>query len=719
MVKSPGPEQIAVQRVDLASLLESSGDAIVGETVSGVINVCNRAAAALYGYSGHDLLGRPAEILIAPPRRAEEAANRARVLAGDDVPGYLAQRLRRDGTAIYVSLVLSPILDSAGTVTGFITAAHPVSEPKSLDDRAAGADADGPAPSQDETDRRLQAHTDAEFAKERAQVIKAQDRFQDRMGEEREHEQVQVSQAQDRFQVVMATERAKERVQVHQAQDRFQDRMREEREHEQVQVSQAQDRFQAVMGAERAKERVEVNEAQDRFQVRMREEREQEQLQVNDAQVRFQVRMGEEREQEQLQVNEAQDRFKVMTATGAAQARTDREQLQAQLNQGQRLEVLGQLAGGIAHDFNNLLAVILNYATFVVDDLAERGPELAQTSRDVGQIQRAAERAADLTQQLLAFARREIVQFQVIDVNHVITEVEELLCRTLGDEIVLRTDLTPDLWPVLGDAGQFEQVLVNLAVNARDAMSGGGALTIDTANVIVDAGDEVLLRGGRHIRLRVTDTGTGMAPAVIERAFEPFFTTKGEGAGTGLGLSTVYGAVAQAEGSITISSAPGIGTTFTILVPATDEIATESEAALPYEPIPTGETVLIVEDQEALREVTERIFTRSGYRVITAANGDQAITLAAQYDGAIHLLLTDVVMPNMLGKEVAEKILLLKPDVEVLFMSGYAQPVLASQGRLDRDVNLIEKPFTAASIIEKAGRILSGRFDAVPPVDGP
>jgi signal transduction histidine kinase len=573
---------------------------------------------------------------------------------------------------------------------------------------------------QNETDRRLQAHSDAEFAKERVQVIKAQDRFQVRMGTEREQEQVQVSQAQERFQVVMATERAKERVQVHKAQDRFQDRMREEREHEQVQVAEAQERFQAVMGAERAKERVQVNEAQDRFQVRMGAEREQEQLQVNDAQDRFQVRMGEEREQEQLQVNQAQDRFKVVTATGAARARTDREQLQAQLNQGQRLEVLGQLAGGIAHDFNNLLAVILNYATFVVDDLAERGPELAETSRDVGQIQRAAERAADLTQQLLAFARREIVQFQVIDVNHVITELEELLRRTLGDEVVLGTDLTPDLWPVLGDAGQFEQVLVNLAVNARDAMSGGGTLNIDTANVIVDTETEALLRGGRHIRLRVTDTGTGMPPDIIERAFEPFFTTKGEGAGTGLGLSTVYGAVTQAEGTINISSSPGIGTTFTILVPATDEIAvSETDAALPYEPVATGETVLIVEDQEALREVTERIFTRAGYRVITAANGNEAVTLAARHDGDIHLLLTDVVMPNMLGKEVAERIRLLKPAVEVLFMSGYAQPVLASQGRLDRDVNLIEKPFTAASIIEKTGRILSGHHDGLTTVKPP
>jgi signal transduction histidine kinase/CheY-like chemotaxis protein len=428
---------------------------------------------------------------------------------------------------------------------------------------------------------------------------------------------------------------------------------------------------------------------------------------------RFQTHVDAEYAKERAQVYGAQDWFQVQIGEELAQTQRDREHLPAQLQQSQRLEALGQLAGGVAHDFNNLLGVILNYAAFVAEELAIPGSDLEGIGRDVEQIQRAAERAVELTHQLLAFARREVVQPRVLDVNHVVTEVEQLLRRTIGADVQLHTDLAAGLWPVLADPGQIEQVLVNLALNASAAMSGGGTLSIDTANVDVDVDDDddALLRAGRHVRLRVSDTGTGMPAEIVEHVFEPFFTTNRDGSGTGLGLSTVYGIVAQVEGTITIYSLPGVGTTFTILVPVTDEVAVPSQETMSYERTPAGETVLIVEDQEALREVTGRIFTRSGYHVISAANGAEAVTLAAQHDGEIHLLLTDVVMPNMLGKEVAEKIRQLKPDIEVLFMSGYAQPVLASQGRLDRGVNLIEKPFSASAIIEKAGRILNGHFE--------
>jgi CheY-like chemotaxis protein len=277
---------------------------------------------------------------------------------------------------------------------------------------------------------------------------------------------------------------------------------------------------------------------------------------------------------------------------------------------------------------------------------------------------------------------------------------------------VLRTELADDLWPVLADEGQIEQVLVNLAVNARDAMVGGGTLTIESANITVDADPTTVSPElvGRCVRLRISDTGTGMPTEVVEHVFEPFYTTKSDGGGTGLGLATVYGIVVQAEGTITIRSVPGAGTTFTIIFPVTDEPVVPVPDNVSYHRTPAGETVLVVEDEEALREVTDRIFRRSGYNVITAANGAEALTLAAQYDGEIHLMLTDVVMPNMLGKEVVEKIREIRPNVDVLYMSGYAQPVLASQGRLDPDVNLIEKPFSASTLIEIAGRILDGHF---------
>jgi signal transduction histidine kinase len=402
------------------------------------------------------------------------------------------------------------------------------------------------------------------------------------------------------------------------------------------------------------------------------------------------------------------------------QSRDDEDLMEAHLQQTQRMEVLGRLAGGVAHDFNNLLAVILNYSAFVSEELtagAESAPDWDRrrqgVERDVAQIQRAAERATGLTHQLLAFARREVVQPQVLNLNDAVAGVEELLRRTLGEDMELVITLADDLWPVLADPGQIEQVLANLAINARDAMPVGGTLRIDTANVAVDA-DSVAggspARPGRYVRLRVSDTGSGMSPEVVAHAFEPFFTTGRDGVGTGLGLATVYGIVAQADATIGIQSEPGAGTTFTIMHPVTDEAAAAIEEPTAYERAPKGETVLVVEDEEALREVTERIFTRNGYRVITAANGPDALDIVARHVGDIHLLVTDVVMPKMLGKEVAEGVRELRPDIAVLYMSGYAQPVLASQGRLEPGVALVDKPFSEADLLAKAGQVLNGNF---------
>jgi signal transduction histidine kinase/CheY-like chemotaxis protein len=407
-----------------------------------------------------------------------------------------------------------------------------------------------------------------------------------------------------------------------------------------------------------------------------------------------------------------------------SQERTDRQQ--AQLQQAQRLESLGQLAGGVAHDFNNLLAVILSYASFVSEELAvPSGPDwperLKSARSDLGHITLAAERAASLTRQLLAFARREVIRPQVLDLDHVIAAVQELLHRTLGEHIELVTTLAGNLWPVLADPGQLEQVLVNLAVNARDAMPGGGTLTIDTGNITVDA-DTVAggskARQGKNVRLRVSDTGTGITADLIEHVFEPFFTTKKAGAGTGLGLATVYGILVQAEGQIQIYSEPGTGTTFTITLPVTTEASALMAEPVPYQRSPKGETVLVVEDEAALREVTRRILTRSGYHVITAASGPEALDIARAYAGEIHLLVTDVVMPQMLGREVAEKMRTVKPGIEVLFMSGYARPVLASQGRLDPNVALIEKPFSGAELLAQAGQVLNGHFPGFKTIDG-
>jgi signal transduction histidine kinase/CheY-like chemotaxis protein len=415
-----------------------------------------------------------------------------------------------------------------------------------------------------------------------------------------------------------------------------------------------------------------------------------------------------------------------------ADRRADRKALERKQRlqaQAQRLESLGQLAGGVAHDFNNLLAVILNYVSFVSEEVAAAtaaaGPEPARhleaASADLAQIKQAAQRAAGLTHQLLVFAGRDVIRPQVLDLDSVITAVEEMLRRTIGEHVELVTSLAGDLWPILADPGQLEQVLVNLAVNARDAMPAGGTLTIDTGNVTVDA--DTIAGGsraqkGRNVRLRVSDTGTGMPTEVVQHVLEPFFTTK-EDAGTGLGLAIVYGILTQAGGDIRIYSEPGHGTTFTITLPVTAEAAVQVAEPVPYQRTPKGETVLIVEDEEALREVTRRIFARNGYHVITAANGLDALRIAGGHPGEIHLLVTDVVMPHMLGKEVAEKMRLIKPEIEVVFMSGYARPVLASQGRLDPGVALVEKPFSEADLLATAGQVLNGHFRGFTTIEGP
>jgi PAS domain S-box-containing protein len=413
---------------------------------------------------------------------------------------------------------------------------------------------------------------------------------------------------------------------------------------------------------------------------------------------------------------DAQDFFDARRDGERREALEQNEALHAQVRQIQRMDSLGQLAGGVAHDFNNLLAVILSYATFVSRRLAvaaESGGDgqWDQARADMAHIQQAVERAAALTRQLLAFASREAIRPLALDLNEVIAGVEELLRRAVGAHIELTTSLADGLQPILADAGKLEQVLVNLAVNARDAMPDGGMLTIATENITTAAnsvGEDPGADQERRVLLRVSDTGTGMTADVIEHAFEPFFTTKVASRGTGLGLATVYGILTQAGADIQISSQPGAGTTFTVVLPVTDEAAAPAGEPAPSFWEPRGETVLVVEDEDELREVTRRIFADAGYRVIAAASGPEALEIARNHDGPIHLLVTDIVMPQMLGTEVALRMRAIKPDAGVLYMSGYAWPLLAAKGRLDHDAVLVEKPFSDTALLVKAGQALSG-----------
>jgi PAS domain S-box-containing protein len=407
-------------------------------------------------------------------------------------------------------------------------------------------------------------------------------------------------------------------------------------------------------------------------------------------------------------IRDVTDRIEAERERDRLRAEDEQHRLAARLEQSQRLESLGQLAGGVAHDFNNLIAAILSYASFVSAELARdleaagaRSERVQGLLDDVDQITQAAQRAARLTHQLLAFGRRDFVNPEVLDLNATVADVETLLRRTLGEHVTLATSCETGLDAVRADRGQIEQVLVNLAVNARDAMPSGGTLAIDTANLAVDDEYAALhpgLRAGPYVRLRVSDTGTGMDAEVRQRAFEPFFTTKPKGEGTGLGLATVYGIVSQAGGRVDLYSEPGMGTTIAILLPTVDEPV--SEASRPAGVAAGGdETILVVEDEDAVREVTRRSLAAFGYRVLVATGGRQALKIVEAEGGHIDLLLTDVVMPEMTGRELAERVSRRCPGIRVLYMSGYAEPLVTAHGDLDPTARLVPKPFTTSILL--------------------
>jgi PAS domain S-box-containing protein len=412
----------------------------------------------------------------------------------------------------------------------------------------------------------------------------------------------------------------------------------------------------------------------------------------------------------------------------AAQAEAERLRAEAQqeryerrLHQSQRLESLGQLVGGVAHDFNNLLTVITGFTDLLADqvrELTQPGPRQEPLLADLGQVQGAAQRSIKLTRQLLTFARRDVVHPQALDLNQVIHGVEHLLRRTLGEHIDLLTRLDPGLWLVEADSGQLDQVLINLAVNASDAMPRGGKLIIDTANITTDdtlASGHPSLAPGRYVRLRVSDNGTGMEPAVAARVFEPFFSTKPRGSGTGLGLATVHGIITQAGGQAQISSEPGLGTMVSALLPATDgaPVTGGGPAGPPAHAHARGQgqgqAILVAEDEPSLAQLVERILSRSGYRVLGATSPAAALGHVSDLGQPIDLLITDAVMPEMLGNELAARARAVRPGLPVLYMSGYAQPVLDVQGALDPQAELLEKPFSEAALLRRVHRALPGR----------
>jgi len=402
--------------------------------------------------------------------------------------------------------------------------------------------------------------------------------------------------------------------------------------------------------------------------------------------------------------------------TDSKRAATEHEKLQEQLRVAQKIEAIGSLAGGVAHDFNNLLSVILTNTSFALDALAADSP----LREDLQEIQTAGQRAATLTRQLLAFSRKQMLRPEVLDCNAVVVDVEKMLRRLIGEDVALAVRPATGLWRTKADRGQLEQVIMNLAVNARDAMPGGGRLTVETANVEVDAAfveRHLGSKPGPHVRLTVTDSGSGMDQTTLVRMFEPFFTTKPAGKGTGLGLATVYGIVKQSGGGIWVDSVVGQGTTFTIHLPRTED-ADEEEPRLPkVAPATSGnETVLIVEDEEAVRNVARRILVAAGYQVQVAADGAAALQICAQLPRPVDLLLTDVVMPGMSGRQLVDHLAPQVPQLKVVYMSGYTDNAIVHQGVLDPGTHFIAKPFTREELLARVREALAGGVAPASPI---
>jgi PAS domain S-box-containing protein len=387
---------------------------------------------------------------------------------------------------------------------------------------------------------------------------------------------------------------------------------------------------------------------------------------------------------------------------------TERKRLEAQYLQAQKMESVGRLAAGIAHDFNNLLTVINGYSEMLASKLHENRSLLEL----VQQIRSAGGRAAELTMQLLTFSRKQAAQRKPLDLNLVVEDAQKMLRRVVGEDVELQSRLGPSLGQVLADPGQVQQVLMNLVVNARDSMPDGGKLVLQTANVELDEAfskQHPEVPPGRYVYLGVTDTGTGMTEEIKRQIFEPFFTTKEKGKGTGLGLTTVYNIVRQCEGGIWVESEAGLGTTFHIYLPRTESVAQAAGAAAEAATVGRGvETLLLVEDQDAVRRMIEAMLKDHGYQVLHAPDGAQAVALAERYPGAIHLLIADVILPGMNGRALAEALRRSRPEMKVMYISGYSEEIIERQGVLDSSVAYLAKPFTRDSLVSKVREALAG-----------
>ena len=631
----------------LAALVASSDDAIISKTLAGTVTTWNAGAERMYGYPAADMIGADISLIAGPAGPAEFLDILTRIAAGERPDHYETQRTRKDGTVVDVSVTVSPIQDDHGITVGASAVARDISARKSAEAR------------QLETDKYLQTLAAIVESSEDAIIARALDR------------------------TVTVWNPAAERMYGY------------------TRAETIGTDISAIAGSATA----EIKDLIARVLAGQRVDSYETQRTHRDGTlVDISVGLSPIRDTEGAVVGTsavARD----ITARKRAEAR--QREIDERTALAQRLQSLGQLAGGVAHDFNNLLAIISNFTVFVIDQTTDDDAVQA----DLGQVHKAAERAAGLTRQLLLFTRGESARPELLDVNAAIAEAQALLARTIGENIELIAVPSPEPLMICADGGRIQQVLVNLAVNARDAMPDGGTLVIEGAVADLDEHQTGLQPGlqhaGRYVRLLVSDTGIGMSKEVAARIFEPFYTTKPTGKGTGLGLATVYGIVTDAGGSLNVYSEPHLGTTFRAYFPLAEDPSGPAATTPDIVELARGDgqTILAVDDEDAIRQVVKRILDNAGYHVLTADGGSTALDLDTQ--SRCQLLLTDVVMPGMSGRRLAELLRRRHPGLPVLYMSGYSDRLRETTSADGEDFGFIEKPFTAHGLLERVHDLLT------------
>jgi len=640
----------------LAAIVESASVAIIGAALDHVVTSWNAGAERMLGYAPGEMIGRDVSVIVPPDQAAGIARNYERLRRGERIEHFETQLRRKDGSIIDVLVSVSPIWDAGGAVVGLSSLSRDVTESNR-------AEAERRAIAQELYEME---HREFELASRLAAIVES------------------AADAIIGFTfdgVITSWNAGAERMFGYPP--------------DEIIGGNSSVLIPPDTAVELAPilERVRRGEGIEYFEAKR--------LRKDGSIIDVLSAVSPIRDASGTVVG-ASTVARDITERNRAEA--ERRTVEQRLHQSERLESLGQLAGGIAHDFNNLLAVILNYAEFVAEETADRPAVLA----DAEEIKAAAQSAARLTRQLLIFSRRETVQTQALDLNGIVADVRNLLSRSIGADVELQLESAVNLPAIEADRGQLEQILLNLAINARDAMPRGGTLTIGTS--LAELGDSYArlhpgVSPGRYVELAVSDTGTGMSPDVAARIFEPFFTTKPQDQGTGLGLATVHGIVTQAGGSMSVDSEEGTGTTFRLYFPAAGTPAIPATPAAAPDGRGHGETILVVEDEPAVLEVTSQILRHNGYATLEAGTFEEALSLAASRD--FQLLLTDSVMPRMSGATLAERLVELRPGLPVLYMSGYIEEATAPQYAVDKAAAHLQKPFDQQTLLKKVHAALN------------